>query len=105
MELQKQHFGERPGSGRSLVKFVKKTHFTATVVNWPFGAPEATFCRQSWKGPFVDKACIRNVCWDRAMESPDPRANTFPKTFPSPKDRKAFGGDLFKLQKTGNGHF
>ena len=96
MELQKQHFGERPGSGRSLVKFVKKTHFSATVVNWPFGAPEATFCRQSWKWPFVDKACIRNVCWDRAMESPDPRANTFPKTnreWPF-LDKAGFGGEI-----------
>ena len=26
MELQKQHFGERPGSGRSLIKFVEERH-------------------------------------------------------------------------------
>ena len=28
-----------------------------------------------------------------------PRAKTLPKTFPSPKDRKAFGGDLCELQE------
>ena len=36
------------------------------------------------------------------MEGSGPEQS--PKTFPSPKDRKAFGG-LCELQKGGNGYF
>ena len=41
----------------------------ATDQNWPCEAPEATFWRQLWKWPFVDKVCT--ICIKKTYSSPN----------------------------------
>ena len=58
-----------------------------------------------WQFANQKKTNIAKSLQDGALGQSYGRLRPRAKTFPSPKDRKAFGGDLCELQEGVDGHF